>query len=156
MSLYRNSPLERGASSSLFKSLEEAGCVAREFVLRLDKMLILVTFGTGILFSSKAELIQEYRYFVYKRGNIKRLSLSDVEDGKEFSDASSAIDDETYRSELMCNFKLSGIELMTGRIRYFSDGIAIGSKKFLKEVYAEFCGDIIRKKDRNIYQTGIT
>ncbi|MGD2092949.1 MAG: hypothetical protein PVH61_42695, partial [Candidatus Aminicenantes bacterium] len=40
----RNSPLERGASSTLFNSPEEAGCVARGYVLRLDKMLILVTF----------------------------------------------------------------------------------------------------------------
>jgi hypothetical protein len=55
MSVYRNSPLERGASSSLFKSLEEAGCVAREFVLRLDKMLILVTFGAGKLLLREAE-----------------------------------------------------------------------------------------------------
>jgi hypothetical protein len=47
MSTFRNSPLERGASSTLFKSLEEAGCVARESVLGLDKMLKLVTFVPG-------------------------------------------------------------------------------------------------------------
>ena len=44
MSVFRNSPLERGASSTLFKSLEEAGCVARESALGLDKMLKLVPF----------------------------------------------------------------------------------------------------------------
>jgi hypothetical protein len=44
---HRNSPLERGASSTFFKGLEEAGCVARE---SLDKMLILVAFVTGKLF----------------------------------------------------------------------------------------------------------
>jgi hypothetical protein len=37
----------------------------------------------------------------------------------------------------------------------FSDGMVIGSKKFLKEAYAKFSGEIIRKKDRNVYQTGI-
>ncbi|UCH95855.1 MAG: hypothetical protein JSV88_03155, partial [Candidatus Aminicenantes bacterium] len=94
--------------------------------------------------------------FVYKCGNIKRLSLSDVEEGKDFSDARSAIDDETYRSELMRDFKVSASERLTGRIRYFSDGFVIGSKQFLKEIYAEFGGDIIRKKDRKLYQTGIT
>jgi hypothetical protein len=40
-------PVERGASSTFFKRLEEAGCVARESALGLDKMLNLVTFGPG-------------------------------------------------------------------------------------------------------------
>jgi hypothetical protein len=31
----------------------------------------------------KEELIKCYRYFVYKCGNIKRLSLADIEEGKE-------------------------------------------------------------------------
>jgi hypothetical protein len=38
------SPLERGASSMFYKSLEEAGCVAPESALGLDKMLNLMTF----------------------------------------------------------------------------------------------------------------
>ena len=41
---HRNSPLERGASSTFFKGLEEAGCVARESAPGLDKMLNLVAF----------------------------------------------------------------------------------------------------------------
>jgi hypothetical protein len=44
---HRNSPLERGASSTFFKDLEEAGCVARESAPGLDKMLNLAVFGTG-------------------------------------------------------------------------------------------------------------
>ncbi|UCH95643.1 MAG: transposase [Candidatus Aminicenantes bacterium] len=104
---------------------------------------------------SKKELIQEYRYFVYKCGNIKRLSLADIEEGKEFDEVRSAIDDDTYRSELIRDFKVPESKIMIGRIRYFSDGLVIGSRKFLKEIYAKFGGDIIRKKDRNVYQTGI-
>jgi hypothetical protein len=43
---FRNSPLERGASSTPFKSLEEAGCVAQGYAIRFDKILKLVTFLT--------------------------------------------------------------------------------------------------------------
>jgi hypothetical protein len=42
--VFSYSPLERGASSTFFKSLEEAGCVPWGYVVRLDKMLKLVTF----------------------------------------------------------------------------------------------------------------
>jgi REP element-mobilizing transposase RayT len=103
----------------------------------------------------KEELLQCYRYFVYKCGNIKRLSLAEIEEGKDFVNVKSAIDNETYNHELMRDFKLPKGEIMLGRIRYFSDGMVIGSKKFLKEAYAKFAGEIIRKKDRNVYQTGI-
>jgi hypothetical protein len=103
----------------------------------------------------KEELIKCYRYFVYKCGNIKRLSLADIEGGKGPANVKSAIDDETYRYELMRDFKLPSGEIMLGRIRYFSDGMVIGSKQFLKEAYAKFGGEIIGKKDRNVYRTGI-
>jgi hypothetical protein len=103
----------------------------------------------------KEELIKCYRYFVYKCGNIKRLSLADIEEGKDVTNVKSAIDNETYNHELMRDFKLPGGEIMLGRIRYFSEGMVIGSKQFLKEAYAKFGGEIIRKKDRKVYQTGI-
>ncbi|MGD2089128.1 MAG: hypothetical protein PVH61_23320 [Candidatus Aminicenantes bacterium] len=103
----------------------------------------------------KEELIKCYRYFVYKCGNIKRLSLADIEEGKDPANVTSSIDDETYRHELMRDFKLPTGEIMLGRIRHFSQGMVIGSKQFLKEAYAKFGGDIIGKKDRNVYQTGI-
>jgi hypothetical protein len=67
----------------------------------------------------------------------------------------SAIDDETYRHELMRDFKLPTGEIMLGRIRHFSQGMVIGSKQFIKEAYVKFGGEIISKKDRNVYQTGI-
>jgi hypothetical protein len=104
---------------------------------------------------AKEEIIKCYRYFVYKCGNIKRLSLADIEEGKDPANVKSAIDDETYNRELMRDFKLPSSEIMLGRIRYFSDGMVIGSRQFLKEAYAKFGGEIIGKKDRNVYRTGI-
>ena len=103
----------------------------------------------------KEELIKCYRYFVYKCGNIKRLSMADIEEGKDPAKVKSAIDDATYRYELMRDFKLPSGEIMLGRIRYFSDGMVIGSKQFLKEAYGKFGGEIIGKKDRKVYRTGI-
>jgi hypothetical protein len=53
------------------------------------------------------------------------------------------------------DFKLPTGEIMLGRIRHFSPGMVIGTKGFLQEVYAKFEGEIIIKKDRNVYPTGI-
>jgi hypothetical protein len=66
--------------------------------------------------------------------------LGDVEKEKLFNmNVKSAIDNKTYNHELMRDFKLPKGEIMLGRIRYFSDGMVIGSKKFLKEAYATPC-----------------
>jgi putative transposase len=103
----------------------------------------------------KEELIKGYRYFVYKCGNIKRLSLAEIEAGADVSNVKSAIDDETYGHELIRDFKLPSGEIMLGRICYFSARMVIGSKQFLKDAYAKYGEEIIVKKDRNVYQTGI-
>jgi hypothetical protein len=55
----------------------------------------------------------------------------------------------------MRDFKLPTGDIILGRIRYFSAGMVIGSKQFLKEAYAKYGGELIGKKDRNVYQTGI-
>ena len=63
MSVFRYSPLERGASSMLFKSLEEAGCVTRGYAVRLDKMLKLVPFVPGNFFIAKK--VEKYINLTY-------------------------------------------------------------------------------------------
>ena len=52
-------------------------------------------------------------------------------------------------------FLLSKREIFSKRIRYFSDGLVIGSKIFIKEVYNKFGGIIIKKKERRAHKTGI-
>jgi hypothetical protein len=55
----------------------------------------------------------------------------------------------------MRDFKLPTGEIMLGRIRHFSQGMVIGTIGFLQEIYAKFGGEIIVKKDRKVYPTGI-
>ncbi len=45
---------------------------------------------------------------------------------------------------------------MLKRIRYFTDGLAIGSKIFVKDIYKNFGKNHIGKKNQNIYKTGIS
>jgi len=104
---------------------------------------------------NKKQLIQFYRYFVYKCGNIKRLNITELEEGKDPHNIKSSIKDETYAAELKRGFKIPKSDLMLGRIKFFSNGMVIGSKKFLMEAYAKFGGEIIQKKDRKTYKTGI-
>jgi len=46
-------------------------------------------------------------------------------------------------------------DLFTTRIRYFSDGLVLGSKIFIREAYARFSNKIIFKKDRKAYDIGL-
>ena len=104
---------------------------------------------------SKREILSDYRYFVYKAGNIKSVSLADIEAGRELSEKP-RISDEIYDYELKRQFTLPKSELLLKRIRYFSDGLVIGSKGFIKEAYNRFGGEIIQKKDRKVYKTGLS
>jgi REP element-mobilizing transposase RayT len=102
-----------------------------------------------------AFLLKEYRSIVYYLGNIKRTTLRDLEEGRGVDDARSPISDELYDASVSRDFELSAGELLLGRMRYFTDGIAIGSKEFLTRIYKQFGGTAILKKDRNLYPTGI-
>ena len=105
---------------------------------------------------SDAFLLKEYRSIVYYLGNIKRTTLKDLEEGRDVDDARSPISDELYDATVSRDFQLSAGELLLGRMRYFSDGVAIGSKEFLTQIYKRFGGTAILKKDRNLYPTGIS
>jgi tryptophan synthase alpha subunit len=97
-------------------------------------------------------MLRDYRYLVYKWGNIKRLTLSDIESGKT-EDTRPKITDDIYSQELARGFRISKPELLLKRVRYFSDGLVVGSKIFIKNAYARFSKDIILKKDRKAHKT---
>jgi REP element-mobilizing transposase RayT len=100
-------------------------------------------------------LLNDYRALVYHFGNIKRTTIQDLEEGKSVDDARALISDELYEKHASRHFKPPAGKLMLGRIRYFTDGVAIGSKDFIIQVYNQFAGTAILKKDRKIYPTGI-
>ena len=102
--------------------------------------------------SSPDIMLRDYRYLVYKWGNIKRLSLSDIESGKT-EDTRPKITDDIYSQELARGFRISTPELLLKRVRYFSDGLVVGSKIFIKNAYARFSKDVILKKDRKAHKT---
>jgi len=104
---------------------------------------------------SQREMLSWYRYFVYKSGNIQSITLGDIEEGREES-VKPRISDETYNNELSRHFILPKSEMLLRRIRYFSDGLVIGSKGFIKEAYNRFGGDVIQKRDRKAYKTGLS
>jgi len=97
-------------------------------------------------------MLRDYRYLVYKWGNVTRLTLSDIESGKT-EDTRPKISDEIYVRELERNFRIATPELLLKRVRYFSDGLVVGSKIFIKDAYARFSKDIILKKDRKAHKT---
>jgi len=97
-------------------------------------------------------LLRDYRYLVYKWGNVKRLTLSDIESGKT-EDTRPKITDDIYLRELARSFRIPTPELLLKRVRYFSDGLVVGSKIFIKNAYGRFGKDIILKKDRKAHKT---
>jgi len=104
---------------------------------------------------SDAALLKEYSSLVYYFGNIKRTTLQDLEEGRSDDEARSAISDQLYSEAARRHFKPHAGDLMLSRIRYFTDGVVIGTQDFIIQVYARFAGTAILKKDRNLYPTGI-
>ena len=51
---------------------------------------------------------------------------------------------------------MPAVEVMRYRRRYFTDGLALGSKVFIKEAYATIGDTLIRKKDRRAHITDIS
>lgn len=45
--------------------------------------------------------------------------------------------------------------LFKKRLKYFSDGVVIGSKSFIKEIYAKFSGIVIKKKEQKAHKTNL-
>jgi REP element-mobilizing transposase RayT len=102
-------------------------------------------FTSDLTTGSEARLLKEYRCLVHYLGNIEHTTHKESTKGR-------SVDDN--RSPIGC-LKLAPGERLLKRIRYFTDGVAIGSKDFIIQIYKKFAGTAILKKDRNIYPTGI-
>jgi len=101
---------------------------------------------------AQKEMLANYRYLVYKSGKVRRASPTDLDEGT-IEDVSTVISDKVYDEELKRHFILPGPEVMLKRLRYFSDGMVIGTKEFIQAAYIRFGGNIIKKKERRVHQT---
>ncbi len=88
------------------------------------------------------DFLKFYRSFVYLAGGIER-------------EPKGKVSEEILENEEGREFSLGKRELFAKRIRYFTDGLVIGSKRFVKEAYNRFGGVIIKKKERRAHKTGI-
>jgi putative transposase len=86
-------------------------------------------------------------------------------DGMDILADDTATEDTTIRHYLKLLYSYGGIHAalpsvtakshLSRRIRYFTDGVVIGSKGFIMEAYARFQGTHILKKEMAAYPTGI-
>ncbi len=93
---------------------------------------------------SKEKMLVHYRKFVYACGNVK------------VSESKGKIPDEIFNKEDKMNYTIPTSNVMLKRMRYFTYGLALGSKIFINEIYTQFGKNAICKKNRNIYKTGIS
>ena len=96
----------------------------------------------GVFETDDKNALNYYRELVYKAGGIEKEDAS-------------KIDIEIIKKEISRDFNMPKNELYLKKVRYFSDGLVIGSKSFIREAYAIFSGDIIKKKERKAHKTGI-
>ena len=87
--------------------------------------------------------LEFYRSLVYLAGGIER-------------EKSEKISEEIMRIEEENKYSLLKREIFSRKIRYFTEGLVIGSKVFIKEAYIKFGGLIIKKKERRAHKTGIS
>jgi Mor family transcriptional regulator len=78
--------------------------------------------------------------------------LSDVFD-EAISKKTAHISDEVLKKEESKGFSVKTNEYVRGRVRYFTDGVALGSQSFIKSIYHRFGGTVIGKKDRKAHKT---
>ena len=96
----------------------------------------------GVFEDNDKTTLNYYRELVYRAGGIEK-------------EGAGKIDSAVIEKEMSKNFIISRNELYAKRIRYFSDGLVIGSKSFIREAYANFSGSIIQKKERKAHKTGL-
>ena len=93
---------------------------------------------------SEIELLRKYRSFVYEVG------------GEIEKPGQAMIDKDLLKLEKDRNFDLPKSDILLYRWRYFSDGLALGSRSFIQGAYNRFSGKVFYKKERKEYATGIS
>jgi REP element-mobilizing transposase RayT len=99
----------------------------------------------------KKEQIRYLRQFIYECGNMQ-VEKSDVFD-EVISKKTARISDEILEKEETKGFSVKTNEYVRGRVRYFTDGVALGSQSFIQSIYHRFGGTVIGKKDRKAHKT---
>ncbi|MCK4766041.1 MAG: transposase [Candidatus Aminicenantes bacterium] len=97
----------------------------------------------GIFSKEEPEVLSRYLDFVHRAGGIETPS-----GGKVADRIGSGIDGRGYampEKAIFCK-----------RMRYFSDGLAIGSKSFIASVYERFAGHAFFKKERKAHAAGFS
>ena len=96
----------------------------------------------GVFESDDKNAFNYYRELVYKAGGIEKENAGNI-------------DIEVIKKEIARDFNIPKNELYLKKVRYFSDGLVIGSKSFIREAYSTFSGEIIKKKERKAHKTGL-
>ena len=97
----------------------------------------------GIYDEKEKNVIATYRKYLYGEGIVEKRGKG-------------RIDDQVYIEEKAKEFIVPPIRLFRHRIRYFSEGLVLGSKDFINNVYREFGNIVILKKDRKVYNSGFS
>lgn len=97
----------------------------------------------GIYEKKKKNLITIYKKYLYGEGIVEKKGK-----GK--------IDNHVYLWEYENKFKVPPMKHFRYRVRYFSEGMVLGSRTFIKTAYEKFENISILKKDRAVYNTGFS
>ncbi|MEN8155058.1 MAG: transposase [Acidobacteriota bacterium] len=97
----------------------------------------------GIYDDKEKEVIRIYRKYLYGEGVVEKSGTGRIKD-------------QVYIEERDREFIVPPINLFRHRIRYFSEGLVLGSKDFIKTAYIEFGNTVILKKDRKVYNSGFS
>jgi len=104
---------------------------------RKDKFLSF----DGLSFRGMKNAFSKYKQLIYNWGGMEKSGKGKIK--------------EPLTDNANATPKTKTVDYLTHKIRYFTDGLIIGSKLFLKNAYATFGGKVIMKKGRKTYKTGV-
>lgn len=97
----------------------------------------------GVFDNDDRQTMSFYRELIYRAGVIAKGNTGEI---------SVAV----LEREIVGSFDIPKSEIFKYRVRYFTDGMVIGSRAFIQEAYGKYGGTIIMKKDRKAHKTNIS